>query len=291
MSGRNTAESGPLGGTSFDGGGRKGVDSDIGGPGSGSRGGGESRPTVADFRQRTLKTNTYSTKPTEKERRDSSRFAAALGVRKGLLKRDKSFGEHIAEWLGFKTTDFRYNPVDEEYDRTTSFDFTDSGLIGGLLTIANPLLGAAYGVTTNLAHNRPASALASALSFGPALPIGALGTVGIKGGKLAGYDVDAAVNGVLDDSVERGNFEDVGAVTGVNVNTGRRASPPDKDGGYEPPLIAKGTTEQPSPKLAASPTKVSDRYVQSRKLGPANIRRKEYAGLPLMGLLESLGYS
>ena len=58
---------GPSGDHGSIGGGGWGGDGQGSGPGTGSRGGGGNQPTEADFRKRTLKTNTYSTK-TNRER-------------------------------------------------------------------------------------------------------------------------------------------------------------------------------------------------------------------------------
>ena len=92
-----------------------------------------------------------------------------MGVRNGLLKRDKGFGERFGEWLGFKTTDFRYDPKKQGYDRTTSFDITDSGLIGGLLTLAAPPLGGLYSLQRHVRNGDPISGgLAGLASLSPA---------------------------------------------------------------------------------------------------------------------------
>ena len=201
--------------------------------------------------------------------------------------------ESLLGWLGFEQ-DVTVNPeTRKRQSEITGFDPTDSGLIGGLLTLANPLLGAAYGVGTNLYHGRPVSAAASALTFGRAAPVGHVVKTGIGVADLFGLDVDDEVQGVIEGSAETGSTTELSGLAGQKKSTGNLTAPPERDGPSELYLARTNTAR---PDISAVSSNGSEgtsigRYTQSQKLGVANIRRAQYRGQPLLGMIDELGYS
>ncbi|RED52170.1 hypothetical protein [Aestuariispira insulae] len=271
-----------------------------GGPGTGGNGGGDRdkrTPTAADFREITLNSGTYrvgNAPPTDRENKNAAGHSIALAINSGMFtERKKGFGEQLGDWLGFKTSKFTYDEEDEDLEREVEFDWSDSALVGGALSLANPFAGLAYGVGTSIYHGRPLSAAASLMTLGRAAPIGYSLQTGIGVHDLiADEKLDEKVVGVIEGSGNSYSASKKDALFGVHQTTGNLTAPPEKEGPKEF-FVARqnnsAVTNEPV-KAAKDNSEQTDRYVQTRTLGAANIRRAEYAGLPLMGFLEALGY-